>query len=71
MKEPTPCFAGPMEMKLRITNETQQVEDVGVLGPPGCFLAMNFAPGVDVDKIRTGSRRWPFFLARKLLYAGP
>ena len=50
-------FAGPMEMKLRIEmNETQQVEDVGVLDRLVASLAMNFAPGVDVDKIRTGSR---------------
>ena len=50
-------FAGPMDMKLRIEmNETQKIEDVGVLDRLVASLAMNFAPGVDVYKIRTGSR---------------
>ena len=50
-------FAAPMEMKLRIEmNETQKVEEVGVLDRLVASLAMNFAPGVDVYKIRTGSR---------------
>ena len=50
-------FAGPMGMKLRIKmNETQKVEEAGVLDRLVASLAMNFAPNVDVDKIRTGSR---------------
>ena len=50
-------FAGPMDMKLRIKmNETQKVEEAGVLDRLVASLAMNFAPNVDVDKIRTGSR---------------
>ena len=50
-------FAGPMDMKLRIEmNETQKVEEAGVLDRLVASLAMNFAPNVDVDKIRTGSR---------------
>jgi len=51
-------FAGPMDMKLRIEmNETYKVEEVGVLDRLVASLATNFAPGVDVDKIRTGNRK--------------
>jgi hypothetical protein len=51
-------FAGPMDMKLRIEmSETQQVEEVGVFDRLVASLATNFAPGVDVDKIRTGNRK--------------
>jgi len=51
-------FAGPMGMKLRIQmSETQQVEEVGVFDRLVASLATNFAPGVDVDKIRTGHRK--------------
>jgi hypothetical protein len=50
-------FAGPMGMKLEIDmNETQQVEEVGVLDSFAASLATNFAPGVDVDKIRARKR---------------
>ncbi len=57
MKEPTPVFAGPMGMKLEIDmNETHQVEEVGLLDSFTASLAMNFAPGVDVDKIRARKR---------------
>jgi len=50
-------FAGPMGMKLRIEmNETHKVEEVGVLDRLVASVATNFAPGVDVDKIRTGNR---------------
>ena len=50
-------FAGPMGMKLGIhMNETHQVEEVGLLDIFTASLAMNFAPGVDVDKIRARKR---------------
>jgi len=50
-------FAGPMGMKLEIDmNETQQVEEVGLLDSFAASLATNFAPGVDVDKIRARKR---------------
>jgi hypothetical protein len=50
-------FAGPMDMKLEIdTNETHQVEEVGLLDSFAASLATNFAPGVDVDKIRARKR---------------
>ena len=50
-------FAGPMGMKLEIDmNETHQVEEVGMLDSFTASLAMNFAPGVDVDKIRARKR---------------
>jgi len=50
-------FAGPMDMKLEIDmNETQQVEEVGLLDSFAASLATNFAPGVDVDKIRARKR---------------
>ena len=50
-------FAGPMGMKLEIDmNETHQVEEVGLLDIFTASLAMNFAPGVDVDKIRARKR---------------
>ena len=50
-------FAGPMEMKLEIhMNETHQVKDTGLLKSFAASLAMNFAPGVDVDKIRASKR---------------
>ncbi|HPL67263.1 MAG TPA: T6SS immunity protein Tli4 family protein [Smithellaceae bacterium] len=50
-------FAGPMGMKLEIDmNETHQVEEVGLLDSFTASLAMNFAPGVDVDKIRARKR---------------
>jgi hypothetical protein len=50
-------FAGPMGMKLEIDmNETHQVEEVGLLDSFAASLAMNFAPGVDVDKIRARKR---------------
>ena len=64
-------FAGPMEMKLRIEmNETQQVEDVGVLDRLVASLAMNFAPGVDVDKIRTGSRTVAVLPGQEIIIRG-
>ena len=51
-------FAGPMGMKLEIEmNETHQVEEAGLLDRFAASLATNFAPGVDVDKIRTGKRK--------------
>jgi len=50
-------FAGPMGMKLEIDmNETQQVEEVGLLDSFAASLAMNFAPGVDVHRIRARKR---------------
>ena len=50
-------FDGPMEMKLEIhMNETHQVKDTGLLKSFAASLAMNFAPGVDVDKIRASKR---------------
>ena len=50
-------FAGPMGMKLGIhMNETHEVEEVGLLDSFTASLAMNFAPGVDVDKIRARKR---------------
>jgi hypothetical protein len=50
-------FAGPMGMKLEIDmNETYEVEEVGLLDSFTASLAMNFAPGVDVDKIRARKR---------------
>ena len=64
-------FAGPMEMKLRIEmNEIQQVEDVGVLDRLVASLAMNFAPGVDVDKIRTGSRTVAVLPGQEIIIRG-
>ena len=60
-----------MEMKLRIEmNETQQVEDVGVLDRLVASLAMNFAPGVDVDKIRTGSRTVAVLPGQEIIIRG-
>ncbi len=50
-------FAGPMDMKLEIEmNETYKVEEVGLLDSFAASLAMNFAPSVDVDKIRARKR---------------
>ena len=50
-------FAGPMGMKMEIDmNETHQVEEVGLLDSFAASLAMNFAPGVDVEKIRARKR---------------
>lgn len=50
-------FNGPMEMVLRIEmEETHEVEEAGVMDRLVASLAVNFAPGVDVDKIRTGWR---------------
>ena len=64
-------FAGPMGMKLRIEmNETQKVEEVGVLDRLVASLAMNFAPGVDVDKIRTGSRTVAGFPGQEIIIRG-
>ena len=64
-------FAGPMEMKLRIEmNEIQQVEDVGVLDRLVASLAMDFAPGVDVDKIRTGSRTVAVLPGQEIIIRG-
>ncbi|MHB8138291.1 MAG: T6SS immunity protein Tli4 family protein, partial [Smithellaceae bacterium] len=51
-------FAGPMGMKLEIDmNETHKVEETGLLESFAASLATNFAPGVDVDKIRTNKRK--------------
>ncbi len=50
-------FEGPMEMILRIEMaETHKVEEAGVMDRLVASLAVNFAPGVDVDKIRSGKR---------------
>jgi hypothetical protein len=50
-------FEGPMEMVLRIEmEETHKVEEAGVMDRLAASLATNFAPGVDVDKIKTGKR---------------
>ena len=48
-------FEGPMGMVLRIEMaETHKVEEKGVMDRLAASLAVNFAPGVDVDKIRSG-----------------
>ena len=50
-------IAGPMEMILRVEmEETHQVEMAGVMDRLAASLAVNFAPGVDVDKVRVGQR---------------
>ena len=50
-------FEGPMEMVLRIKMaETHKVEEKGVMDRLVASMAVNFAPGVDVDKIRSGKR---------------
>ena len=50
-------FEGPMGMKLRVEmGETHKVEEAGLLDRLAASLAINFAPGVDVDKIRTRKR---------------
>ena len=50
-------FAGPMEMKLEIDmSETHEVEKVGILESLAAALATNFAPGIDVEKIRGHKR---------------
>lgn len=64
-------FAGPMDMKLRIeTNETYKVEEVGVLDRLVSSLAVNFAPGVDVDKIRTGNRKVADLSGQEIIIRG-
>ncbi len=50
-------FAGPMGMKLEIDmSETHEVEKVGILESLAAALATNFAPGIDVEKIRGHKR---------------
>ena len=50
-------FEGPEEMVLRLDiRETHKVEEAGVMDRLAASLAVNFAPGVDVDKIRAGKR---------------
>ncbi|MBT1072762.1 T6SS immunity protein Tli4 family protein [Pelotalea chapellei] len=47
----------PFGLKLEIQmEETHKVEETGVMDRLTASLATNFAPGVDVDKIRTGKR---------------
>jgi len=50
-------FEGPMGMMLKVEmEETHKVEEAGLLDRLAASLAINFAPGVDVDKIRTRKR---------------
>ena len=50
-------FEGPMDSVLRIEmEETHKVEPAGVMDRLAASLAVNFAPGVAVDKIRTNRR---------------
>ena len=50
-------FEGPMEMVFRVEmEETHKVEETGVMDRLSASLAMNFAPGVAVDKIRARKR---------------
>jgi len=50
-------FEGPAGMVLPIEmEETHKVEEAGVMDRLAASLAVNFAPGVDVDKIRTVKR---------------
>jgi hypothetical protein len=50
-------FEGPMEMVLRIEmEETHKVEETGVMDRLAASLVTNFAPGVDVDKVKTSKR---------------
>ena len=50
-------FEGPMGIVLRLEmGETHKVAEVGVIDRLAASLAVNFAPGVDVDKIRAGKR---------------
>ncbi|MBT1072761.1 T6SS immunity protein Tli4 family protein [Pelotalea chapellei] len=47
----------PLGLKLEIQmSETHKVEEAGVMDRLAASMAANFAPGVDVDKIRTGKR---------------
>jgi hypothetical protein len=64
-------FAGPMDMKFRIRmNETHEVEKVGVLDRLVASLATNFAPGVDVEKIRTGKRKVSDMAGQEIIIRG-
>ena len=50
-------FEGPAGTVLRVEmDETHQVEESGLLERLAASIAVNFAPGVDVDKIRTRKR---------------
>jgi len=50
-------FEGPKEMILRLEiRETHKVEEAGVMDRLAASLGVNFAPGVDVNKIRAGKR---------------
>ena len=50
-------FEGPMGMILRLEmGETHKVEEAGVMDRLAASLAINFAPGVEMNKIRTRKR---------------
>jgi hypothetical protein len=50
-------FEGPLGTVIRVEMaETHKVDDAGVMDRLAASLAMNFAPGVNVDKIRAGKR---------------
>jgi hypothetical protein len=60
-----------MGMKLRIEmNETHEVEKVGVLDRLVASLATNFAPGVNVDRIRTGKRKVADMSGQEIIIRG-
>jgi hypothetical protein len=50
-------FEGPMGTVIRVEMaETHKVDEAGVMDRLAASLAMNFAPGVEVNKIRSGKR---------------
>ena len=61
----------PLDVKLEVkTTAVHKVSDSGLVDRLSASLAMNFAPGVDVDKIRTGKRTAAGLNGEEVIFRG-
>ena len=61
----------PLDVKLEVkTTAVHKVSDSGLVDRLSASLAMNFAPGVDVDKLRTGKRTAAGLNGEEVIFRG-
>ena len=61
----------PLELKLEFTTRAvHEVSESGLVERLAASLAMNFAPGVDVDKLRTGKRSVAGLNGEEVIFRG-
>ena len=61
----------PLELKLEFkTTAVHKVSESGLVDRLAASLAMNFAPGVDIDKLRTGKRNVAGLHGEEVIFRG-